>query len=141
MLFILTKQKNKITIEFFADTENDEFGIKNPSEEYVNVFQNIPMLFEYLLETLEEKPEILEKNDVSIFKRSIPNEKDNNGSDDSNTDEDDATTLNNADAALINENTVYIGQRDVVFSLTSEEVAEQALEVERMLDEHNNSNK
>lgn len=36
-------------------------------EEYVQIFSNIPQLFEYLIDTLEKRPEILEDNRNSAF--------------------------------------------------------------------------
>nr|XP_049699384.1 uncharacterized protein LOC110380626 [Helicoverpa armigera] len=42
-----------------------------PAYEYVQIFKSIPALFEYLLDALEERPEILEKNDVTLFNRNL----------------------------------------------------------------------
>ncbi|KAJ0172934.1 hypothetical protein K1T71_011110 [Dendrolimus kikuchii] len=41
----------------------------SPAEQYIPIFENIPTLFEYLLETLEKRPEILENNEANVFKR------------------------------------------------------------------------
>lgn len=56
-----------ICLEYYEDT--------NPSEQYIPIFDNIPTFFEYLLETLEERPEVLEKNEAKVFKREINHEK------------------------------------------------------------------
>ncbi|KAJ8711460.1 hypothetical protein PYW07_008702 [Mythimna separata] len=50
------------------DEPNEE---AQPNYEYVQIFRSIPALFEYLLDALEERPEILEKNDVTMFKRNM----------------------------------------------------------------------
>lgn len=41
------------------------------SDEYEQIFHGIPTLFEYLLEILEKRPEILEKDDVSFFQEPL----------------------------------------------------------------------
>lgn len=41
--------------------------VTNAKEEYRNIFKSIPVLFEYLLSTLQSKPEILENDNVMAF--------------------------------------------------------------------------
>ncbi|KAG6455323.1 hypothetical protein O3G_MSEX009149 [Manduca sexta] len=38
--------------------------------QYMEIFRNIPRLFEYFLSRLAEKPEVLEKDDITVFVRS-----------------------------------------------------------------------
>uniref|UniRef100_A0A2H1VB38 SFRICE_014339 n=1 Tax=Spodoptera frugiperda TaxID=7108 RepID=A0A2H1VB38_SPOFR len=42
--------------------------------EYIQIFRSIPVLFEYLLNVIEERPQILENNDVTMFKRNLDGE-------------------------------------------------------------------
>ncbi|XP_026740749.1 uncharacterized protein LOC113503130 [Trichoplusia ni] len=59
----------RIEAERKAHEKPDEEN--QPNYEYIHIFKSIPALFEYLLNALEERPEILEKNDVTIFKRNV----------------------------------------------------------------------
>ncbi|CAH1641288.1 unnamed protein product [Spodoptera littoralis] len=46
----------------------------DPHYEYIQIFRSIPVLFEYLLNVIEVRPEILENNDVTMFKRNLDGE-------------------------------------------------------------------
>lgn len=48
----------------------------------MQIFKGVPALFEYLLNAVEEKPEMLEKDDITMFKRTIsPDEQSNDKKD------------------------------------------------------------
>ncbi|XP_072934626.1 uncharacterized protein [Epargyreus clarus] len=49
------------------DSVSDVTDTSTVSEEYLNIFRTIPTLFEYVMDVIEEKPEILEKDDISVF--------------------------------------------------------------------------
>lgn len=51
---------------YFADASH-----KRIHSEYETVFKNIPKLLQHFIEVADEKPEVLERNDVSVFKRDI----------------------------------------------------------------------
>ncbi|XP_004922738.1 uncharacterized protein LOC101743345 [Bombyx mori] len=53
----------------YAATEEETYS----KIEYIQIFKNIPALFEYLLEMLETRPEILERNDVTVFVKNKQN--------------------------------------------------------------------
>ncbi|KAJ2942935.1 hypothetical protein O0L34_g15126 [Tuta absoluta] len=150
------------------------------SKAYLNAFRNIPRLFDYLLETLDERPQILEKNDadvfkrsveeggasvsnVYLFKRSIEDEKDvtnfgiqndDNYFDDESYEEnepengnifdyvesdDDDEDKSGKDNSEFENMFAYSGlQFESFTTLTSDEVAENAMKVEKMLEEQNN---
>ncbi|KAJ8713111.1 hypothetical protein PYW08_008415 [Mythimna loreyi] len=59
---------NILAVAGEGDESNEE---AQPSYEYIQIFRSIPALFEYLLDALEERPEILEKNEVTMFKRDM----------------------------------------------------------------------
>lgn len=67
-----------ISLAHFSEINEES----HPYFEYIQIFKRIPSLFEYLIEALEERPEILEKNDVTIFKRNLEVNTDENGSSD-----------------------------------------------------------
>lgn len=48
-----------------------------PKLEYAAVFTSMPVLFEYVLELLQKKPEVLERNDAEVFKRDTEHVKNN----------------------------------------------------------------
>ncbi|KAI5635705.1 hypothetical protein NE865_11611 [Phthorimaea operculella] len=150
------------------------------SKAYLNAFRNIPRLFDYLLETLDERPEILEKNNADVFKRSIEEEdggasvsnvyvfkrsiedenhvtdfgiqNDENDFNDESYEEDepengdilDYVESDDDDKSGEDDNefdnmVAYSGlQFESFTTLTSDEVAENALKVEKMLEEQNN---
>lgn len=40
---------------------------------YANIIQNMPLAFEYIIDLLQRKPEVLERNDIDAFQRDIEN--------------------------------------------------------------------
>lgn len=53
------------------------------------MFKHVPKLFQHLMEVLDEKPEILERNDVTVFKREVYHDTSvsNSGNDNMNSDD------------------------------------------------------
>ncbi|PZC73405.1 hypothetical protein B5X24_HaOG209538 [Helicoverpa armigera] len=96
--------------------ETDEEA--QPAYEYVQIFKSIPALFEYLLDALEERPEILEKNDVTLFNRNLDVD---NSEECENSEYDNGIDKRNAKCDVNDNNFNSVNKRDTD---TSDEVKE-----------------
>ncbi|CAH0713882.1 unnamed protein product, partial [Brenthis ino] len=128
-----------------CEGENEEvmdlFGSRG---EYGNAFRTVPTLFEYILNMLIEHPEILERNDITIFTNDSTHE------DETFLDPENSTccpktdnsfeTVNfedNTDTSNIRKSESFVAPMISAFQLTPEEVMEQVLIIEQQLDKYN----
>ncbi|XP_028175106.1 uncharacterized protein LOC114363549 [Ostrinia furnacalis] len=137
----------------FGEESSEEEA--SPREEYMHIFQNIPVLFEYFLFALQDKPEILETDNPMAFndinnnnnakeldKRDVSDEKQAASKDGSNAriaDDifDEVEGLDDPDGADDETSSQAADNPNSEVKYTPEEVAEKCLMVEQMLEEYN----
>ncbi|CAG9559450.1 unnamed protein product [Danaus chrysippus] len=101
------------------------------SDVNANTFDAVSYLFSHVLNLLREKPEILERDDVTVFIEDLTDDRKHY----------DDTSLSENGVKMFPDNNAnsFVGVQQSTFGLTPQEVAEQVLKVEKILEEHNKS--
>ncbi|KAL0818102.1 hypothetical protein ABMA28_008632 [Loxostege sticticalis] len=132
---------------FGEEPADDEVSDPDPREEYMVIFKNIPVLFEYLIVTLQDKPEILETNNLKAFddeggkinKRDISYEKEDPVNRIADDIFDEVEGLDDPASDGVDddkENTEGAENEENDVKVTPEEIAEKCLMVEQLLEDY-----
>nr|XP_026488861.1 uncharacterized protein LOC113395490 [Vanessa tameamea] len=130
--------------EIYCEDEQDALELSSDNVDYTNIFQTIPTLYQYLFNLLQEKPEILERNDITTFTEDkvdddeVPLSQDDNlfrlrGGD--HVFKGNEENYLNAKRELDDRHS--LGKINRIFYLTPDEVMEQMLLVEQKLEDYN----
>ncbi|CAH2237521.1 jg4295 [Pararge aegeria aegeria] len=67
LFFILLCFPNRI----YSQDEEEAVDLQDIGREYIDVFKTVPTVIEHLIKILQEKPETLEQDDISVFEGNI----------------------------------------------------------------------
>ncbi|XP_032526432.2 uncharacterized protein LOC116777156 [Danaus plexippus] len=110
----------------FLVNSQDDVAVSDNS---TNTFDAVSYLFSLVLNLLQEKPEMLERDDVTVFTEDRSYDRK----------EYDDTSVSDNGVRMFPESNApsFVGVYQATFGLTPQEVAEQVLKVEKILEEHN----
>lgn len=109
----------------------------NASVQYNNIFHTVPLLIEQFIEVLQDKPEVLEKRELTMFTMDNSRAKSfDNDIKKSPHKEEIITTPSVYNDSKVNLK-YNVSSSDEVWELNTDKIIEKTLEVDRLLEEYN----